>query len=195
MKIMSLRNGGDLVNNSSCGLVVYRVTTIPSWHNFHITETQFTILYLLMWKSFKAVAVGRNGTVTEMMWLWYETLSYSNNDNCLSWLKTAFLFTFMEDTKLRHWGFRYRINPNRLMEKKVLSVLDVLKTSVQYCSGCYRLVYFIKLTKFSPTLGHHVFQWIQLFWSCLVNFHYMIILTGINPLLHALFRSWLIFSL
>ena len=46
MKIMSLRNGGDLVNNSSCGLVVYRVTTIPSWHNFHITETQFTILYL-----------------------------------------------------------------------------------------------------------------------------------------------------
>ena len=47
MKIMSLRNGGDLVNNSSCGLVVYRVTTIPSWHNFHITETEFTILYLL----------------------------------------------------------------------------------------------------------------------------------------------------
>ena len=46
MKIMSLRNGGDLVNNSSCGLVVYRVTTIPSWHNFHITETQFTILYI-----------------------------------------------------------------------------------------------------------------------------------------------------
>ena len=45
MKIMSLRNGGDLVNNSSCGLVVYRVTTIPEWHNFHITETQFTILY------------------------------------------------------------------------------------------------------------------------------------------------------
>ena len=30
IKIMSLRNGGDLVNNSSCGLVVYRVTTIPS---------------------------------------------------------------------------------------------------------------------------------------------------------------------
>ena len=48
MKIMSLRNGNDLVNNMSCGLVVYRITTIPSWHNFHIkeTETQSDILYL-----------------------------------------------------------------------------------------------------------------------------------------------------
>ena len=30
MKIMSRGNGGDLVNNSSCGIVVYRITTIPS---------------------------------------------------------------------------------------------------------------------------------------------------------------------
>ena len=41
MKIMSRRNGGDLVNNESAGRVVYQVTTIPEWHNFHITETQF----------------------------------------------------------------------------------------------------------------------------------------------------------
>ena len=45
MKIMSLGNGDDLVNNSSCGLVVYRITTIPSWHNFCIKETQLDILY------------------------------------------------------------------------------------------------------------------------------------------------------
>ena len=38
-KIMLLRNGEDSVNNSSCGHVVYRITTIPSWHNFHIKET------------------------------------------------------------------------------------------------------------------------------------------------------------
>ena len=43
MKIMSRRNGGDSVNNESAGRgrVVYQVTTIPEWHNFHITETQF----------------------------------------------------------------------------------------------------------------------------------------------------------
>ena len=29
MKIMSLRNGGDSVNNSSCGRFVYRITAIP----------------------------------------------------------------------------------------------------------------------------------------------------------------------
>ena len=29
MKIMLLRNGGDLVNNLSGGLIVYRITTIP----------------------------------------------------------------------------------------------------------------------------------------------------------------------
>ena len=46
MKIMSLRNGDGSVNNSSCGLVVYRITTIPSWHNFHIKETQLDILYI-----------------------------------------------------------------------------------------------------------------------------------------------------
>ena len=29
MKIMSLRNGGDSVNNESAGRVVYRIITIP----------------------------------------------------------------------------------------------------------------------------------------------------------------------
>ena len=38
MKIVSLRNGDDSVNNSSCGLIVYQITTIPSWHNFHIKD-------------------------------------------------------------------------------------------------------------------------------------------------------------
>ena len=47
MKIMSLGNGVDSVKNSSCRLVVYQITTIPSQHNFHIKETQFTILYVL----------------------------------------------------------------------------------------------------------------------------------------------------
>ena len=47
MKIMSLRNGGDSVNNESCyGLVVYRITTSPEWHNFHIKEIQLYILYI-----------------------------------------------------------------------------------------------------------------------------------------------------
>ena len=26
------------------GLIVYRITTTPSWHNFHIKEAQFDIL-------------------------------------------------------------------------------------------------------------------------------------------------------
>ena len=47
MKIMSARNGGDSVNNESAGRVVYQVSTIPEWHNFHITKTQFTILYII----------------------------------------------------------------------------------------------------------------------------------------------------
>ena len=47
---MSIRNSGDSVNNSSCGLVVYRITTIPSWHNFYIRETQLSILYVFFQK-------------------------------------------------------------------------------------------------------------------------------------------------
>ena len=59
MNIVSHRNGADSVNNESagrvvyqnhhhsCGFIVYQITTIPSWHNFHITETQFCILYNL----------------------------------------------------------------------------------------------------------------------------------------------------
>ena len=47
MNIMLLRNDNDSVNKSSCGLVVYRITTIPSWHNFHIKETQLDILYIM----------------------------------------------------------------------------------------------------------------------------------------------------
>ena len=47
MKIMSLRNGGDFGKQFVHGLVVYWITLIPSWHNFHITETQFTILYII----------------------------------------------------------------------------------------------------------------------------------------------------
>ena len=46
MKIMALRNGDDSVNNSSCGLVVYLITIIPSWHNFHIKETELDILFI-----------------------------------------------------------------------------------------------------------------------------------------------------
>ena len=41
MKIMSLRNGGDSVNNEAW------ITTNPLRHNFHIKETQFYILYVL----------------------------------------------------------------------------------------------------------------------------------------------------
>lgn len=44
---MSRRNGGNWVNNSSCGLVVFQITTIPSWHIFHIKKTQFYILHIL----------------------------------------------------------------------------------------------------------------------------------------------------
>ena len=47
MNIVSLRNGDDTVNNSSCGLFVYQITTIPEWHNFHIKETQLNILFIL----------------------------------------------------------------------------------------------------------------------------------------------------
>ena len=35
----------DSVNNESEGRVVYRINTIPEWHNFHTRETQFTILF------------------------------------------------------------------------------------------------------------------------------------------------------
>ena len=51
MKICYERNGDDLVNNEPAGRVIYRITTIPEWHNFHIKETQFTILYKLFTKS------------------------------------------------------------------------------------------------------------------------------------------------
>ena len=42
MKIMPLRNDGDSVNNSSCGLIVYGITTFPTWHNVHITDEFIT---------------------------------------------------------------------------------------------------------------------------------------------------------
>ena len=64
MKNMSLRNGGDLVNNEAegrvvyqittipewhiFGLVVYQITTIPEWHIFHIKQTQLDILYIFL---------------------------------------------------------------------------------------------------------------------------------------------------
>ena len=48
MKIMSLRNGDDSVNNEFAGRVVYRFTSIPSWRNFHIKEKQLDIFFLLI---------------------------------------------------------------------------------------------------------------------------------------------------
>ena len=38
--------GMKIIKLCHSGLVVYQITTIPSWHNFHITETHFTILYI-----------------------------------------------------------------------------------------------------------------------------------------------------
>ena len=38
MEIMSIRNGVASVNNLSCGLGIYQITTIPLWHNFHIKK-------------------------------------------------------------------------------------------------------------------------------------------------------------
>ena len=43
---MSRRNGGDSVNNESAGRVVYRINAIPECYNFHISETQLTILFI-----------------------------------------------------------------------------------------------------------------------------------------------------
>ena len=42
MKFMSLRNGGDSVNNSSCGRFVYRITNIPSFF-FQVAQTMCVI--------------------------------------------------------------------------------------------------------------------------------------------------------
>ena len=60
MKVLSRKNGGDLVNNESAGLVVYQITTIPSRHIFYNKETQFTILYITYLKAMVSMKKRRN---------------------------------------------------------------------------------------------------------------------------------------